>query len=125
MLSFLLEEGVLTVGTISGLFTAALLNSLRGNIIEPIIEKLVPSYKLDTEENFEEIMDEFSKNSLNAFENHFLDNILGRSLNCFDVVNYTIVELCFKYHLDIFGLIKKGLAIDINTLSDVNNLKNK
>ena len=80
---------------------------------------------LDEIKNFEEIMDEFSVNSLEAFENHFLDNVLGKSLNCFDVVNYTIVELCFKYHLDIFGLIKKGLAIDINTLSDVNNLKNK
>jgi large-conductance mechanosensitive channel len=57
MLSFLLEEGVLTVGTISGLFTAALLNSLRGNIIDPFIENLVPSHKLDIEENFEEIMD--------------------------------------------------------------------
>ena len=57
MLSFLLEEGVLTVGTISGLFTAALLNSLRANIIDPFIENLVPSHKLDIEENFEEIMD--------------------------------------------------------------------
>lgn len=57
MLSFLLQEGVLTVGTISGLFTAALLNSLRGNIIDPIIENLVPSHKLDSEENFEQIMD--------------------------------------------------------------------
>jgi hypothetical protein len=78
---------------------------------------------LDEIKNFEEIMDEFSVNSLNAFENHFLDNTLGRSLNCFDNVNYTIIELCFKYHLDIFGLIKNGLAIDINTLSDINNIK--
>jgi len=48
MISFLLEEGVLTVGTLSGLFTAALLNSLKANIIDPSIEKVAPSHKLDT-----------------------------------------------------------------------------
>jgi large-conductance mechanosensitive channel len=47
MFSFLLEEGVITVGTISGLFTASMLNSFRLNILEPTLENLVPSYKLD------------------------------------------------------------------------------
>jgi hypothetical protein len=47
MLSFLLEEGVLSVGTMSGLFTAAMLNSFRINILDPGIERLVPSNKLD------------------------------------------------------------------------------
>ena len=48
MISFLLEEGVLTVGTLSGLFTTALLNSFKRNIIDPGIDKLIPSHKLDT-----------------------------------------------------------------------------
>jgi hypothetical protein len=61
--------------------------------------------------NFEDIMDEFSIRSFEAFEDHFFDRALGRSLNCYDVVNYTIIELCFKHHLDIFDLIPKGLAI--------------
>jgi len=47
MIAFLLEEGVITVGTISGLFTAAMLNSFRVNIIEPTIENIIPSHKLD------------------------------------------------------------------------------
>ena len=47
MISFLLEEGVLTVGTMSGLFTAAMLNSFRINILDPTIEKMYPSSKLD------------------------------------------------------------------------------
>ena len=47
MISFLLEEGVLTVGTMSGLFTAAMLNSFRVNMLEPIIENIFPSHKLD------------------------------------------------------------------------------
>ena len=47
MLSFLLEEGIITIGTISGLFTTSMLNSFRANILEPSIENLVPSHKLD------------------------------------------------------------------------------
>ena len=47
MLSFLLEEGIITVGAISGLFTASMLNSFRSNILEPSMEKLIPSHKLD------------------------------------------------------------------------------
>ena len=38
MLSFLLEEGIITIGTISGLFTTSMLNSFRANILEPSIE---------------------------------------------------------------------------------------
>jgi len=47
MISFLLDEGVITVGTLSGLFTTALLNSLKKNVIDPGIERLAPSHKLD------------------------------------------------------------------------------
>ena len=43
MIGFLLEEGVLTVGTLSGLFTTGLLNSLKLNIIDPCIENIIPS----------------------------------------------------------------------------------
>ena len=47
MITFLLQEGVLTVGTMSGLFTAAMLNSFRINILDPVIEKVYPTHKLD------------------------------------------------------------------------------
>ena len=30
--------------------------------------------------------------------------------------SYRVVELLFRHHFDVFGLIEKGLAIDINTL---------
>ena len=48
MLSFLLDEGVVTVGVLSGLFTTGLLNSFKSNILDPAIEKMIPSHKLDT-----------------------------------------------------------------------------
>lgn len=32
-------------------------------------------------------------------------------------VNYEVVQKLFEWHFDIFGLIEKGLAIDINTLN--------
>ena len=47
MLSFLVEEGIITIGTLSGIFTAAMLNSFRVNIYEPGIEGILPSHYLD------------------------------------------------------------------------------
>ena len=47
MISFLFEEGVLTVGTLSGIFTAGMLNSFRTNILEPLVENIVPVSHLD------------------------------------------------------------------------------
>jgi len=41
-MSFLLQEGVITIGTISGIFTALLLNSVKNNIIDPCVEKIAP-----------------------------------------------------------------------------------
>ena len=48
MIGFLLDEGVITVGSLSGLFTTSLLNSLKKNIIDPGFEKILPTHKLDT-----------------------------------------------------------------------------
>ncbi len=33
-----------------------------------------------------------------------------------DDIDYGIVKNYFKHHFDVFGLIEKGLAIDINTI---------
>jgi len=46
MLSFIVEEGILTIGTISGIFTAYLLSSFKNNIIDPCVEKVAPIEKL-------------------------------------------------------------------------------
>lgn len=69
--------------------------------------------------NFEDIMDEFSEYSWEMFENAFF--VLGRTLNCFDSITYTIAELCFKHHIDIFGLIDKGLAISYSDVQSTSN----
>ena len=42
MISFLLQEGVITIGTVSGIFTALLLNSIKNNMIDPLVEKIAP-----------------------------------------------------------------------------------
>ena len=47
MLSFLIDEGALTMGVMSGVFTTTLLNSLKNNVVEPIGEIIIPSNKLD------------------------------------------------------------------------------
>jgi len=48
MLSFLLDEGVVTVGTISGLFTTALVLSLKTNVVEPLIERICPHHTVSS-----------------------------------------------------------------------------
>jgi len=47
MISFLLEEGALTVGVMSGIFTTGLLNSLKSNIVYPLTEKIAPTHTLE------------------------------------------------------------------------------
>ena len=47
MLTFLLSEGILTVGAVSGIFTATLLGSLKTNIVDPLCENLIPTRILD------------------------------------------------------------------------------
>ena len=42
----MLQEGIITIGTVSGIFTALLLNSLKNNIIDPIVEKAAPLNKI-------------------------------------------------------------------------------
>ena len=50
--------------------------------------------------------------------------VLEGDVDSFIILNYfsyRSVESLFENHFDVFGLIEKGLAIDINTLEDVNN----
>jgi len=51
MLSFLLEEGVLSVAAVSGIFTASLLGSFKGNIMDPLCESILPSRHLDKDKS--------------------------------------------------------------------------
>jgi large-conductance mechanosensitive channel len=47
MISFLLQEGILSLGVISGVFTNNLLISLKSNIIDPLADKVVADNTLD------------------------------------------------------------------------------
>lgn len=38
--------------------------------------------------------------------------------NNIDSISYGTINILFKNHVDVFGLIEKGLAIDINTLNN-------
>ena len=67
-MSFMLQEGVITIGTISGIFTALLLNSVKNNIIDPCVEKAIPINKLisrPVSEIIEDIKDDGKLNNSN------------------------------------------------------------
>ena len=38
-------------------------------------------------------------------------------LHVIEFIPYAIMQVLLKYHFDVFGLIEKGLAIDINTIN--------
>lgn len=63
-----------------------------------------------SEEKMNEYMWDDLKCSLERCEKHNAPLHLER-------VPYWVFEILFKYHVDVFGLIDKGLAIDINTLN--------
>jgi hypothetical protein len=44
------------------------------------------------------------------------DYIMGISTHNIEISQYNVMQQLFKWHFDVFGLIEKGLAIDINTL---------
>lgn len=78
--------------------------------IKPILRPLSDLFN----GNYKDILDEFSPISLENFKIAFLSEL--KPLNAFDKINYTIAVKLFENHFDLFGLIEKGLAIDINQL---------
>lgn len=62
----------------------------------------------DLEKHSPELIGEFNLNGLPKKE-----------MDCVAGCSYEFVIELFKRHFDVFGLIEKGLAIDINTLDNV------
>ncbi len=50
-----------------------------------------------------------------SFE-YIINNFLDQDLNILNYLPYNVVNKLLELHFDVFGLIEKGLAIDINTL---------
>ena len=46
----------------------------------------------------------------------FLEELSTLDHTYMDHVQYKVIEVLFELHFDVFGLIEKGLAIDINTI---------
>lgn len=63
-----------------------------------------------------DILDEFSDCELEKFNLSFFST-LGRPGDCYNSVSYLQANLMFEHHIDLFGLIYEGLAIDINTIN--------
>ena len=48
----------------------------------------------------------------------FLEELSTLDHTYMDHVQYKVINVLFELHFDVFGLIEKGLAIDINTIKD-------
>ena len=101
-----------------------------GNIIESEkgFEYIKPILKpmLDFETYFAKIFE--TNKDIKEYLNEGFITIDNNFINIEDMLTYKpecmpfgVVQLAFKHHFDIFGLIEKGLAIDVNTLSVQND----
>jgi len=106
MLSFLLDESILTAATISAVFTTTLLTSLKLNIIDPIAYKFIN--KLDIHD--ENDLSLGSTTSIN-WKTFIKDLIIW-----FIIV--LIVYLVWKFVIREF----KRLNINFNNLNNLNNV---
>jgi hypothetical protein len=78
-------------------------------------EKFVPSERIDT--HFLQINGFQSKIKYCKSEIGNIDLLEIKGISCGILsVDYWIIQQLFEWHFDVFGLIKQGLAIDINTL---------
>jgi len=93
-----------------------------GNIIESEkgFEYIKPILKpmLDFETYFAKIFE--TDKDVKEYLNEGFITIDNNFINIEDMP-FGVVQLAFKHHFDIFGLIEKGLAIDVNTLSVQND----
>lgn len=93
-----------------------------GNIIESekgfeyIKPILKPMLDFETNKDIKEYLNEGFITIDNNFIN--IEDMLTYKPEC---MPFGVVQLAFKHHFDIFGLIEKGLAIDVNTLSVQND----
>ena len=51
MIEFILSEKIITAGILTGVFTTHLVGSFKNNILDPMVENIVPSHKLDFTES--------------------------------------------------------------------------
>ena len=54
-------------------------------------------------------------NGQKALENGEIENMNGYKYSILEL-SYSKIQALLKFHIDIFGLIPQGLAVDINTL---------
>jgi hypothetical protein len=85
---------------------------LSDNKVRPVLRPL-------SELDWQIIINELHGNMCDAYFD-FIDSWHENSTiqdTRFEQMPYEIISILFREHFDVFGLIEKGLAIDINTLS--------
>lgn len=62
----------------------------------------------------------FEKEDFKGLELNISDlqymSIFNKNYPCKEILRYNQMQLLFKHHIDVFNLIGRGLAIDVNTI---------
>lgn len=100
MLTFLLEEGVISVAAVSGIFTATLLGSFKTNILDPLAENVVPNHTLhpetDKKEQMSNILDANNYNIIDKKTHKILWKIFLKDLIIWIIIMF-ILYLIWNY----------------------------
>jgi len=117
-------ENIFDIGHGGGIHTmqvVAMLSMSRGSESKPILRPLSDLTKeIEVDGEKKRLIDDIQKlYPTYYFAYNATDDLLVKRENeqytwCSDILG--INEFLFKNHFDVFGLIEKGLAIDINTL---------
>lgn len=118
-------DGILTLEGISGGWNLELRSGMlvAGNIhVETVIPYLRPMIELKT---YQPYLDEYSEPENDIYykgEDIIMDSNGDMTFDMKDTISWQpkfiqrTVNIMFKHHFDVFGLIQLGIAIDINTL---------
>ena len=87
-------------------------------ILRPIQEVEQYFENLYGDLNHQDVTDYFDADFLESHDNIEISEI---QLLEPEQIPYGTIQVLFKHHFDVFGLIEKGLAVDINTLSVQND----
>tara|TARA_R110002167_G_C12573455_1_gene642787 strand:+ start:35 stop:454 length:420 start_codon:yes stop_codon:yes gene_type:complete len=88
--------------------------TFRGDNLDSIKPILRPLSDLKTIEKEIKLVDSYWYVDDYLTEKCTVDKIYP--LHVIEFIPYAIMQVLLKHHFDVFGLIEKGLAIDINTL---------
>ena len=100
--------------SLSVFYSSALVNPKNKPILRPLSD-LTKEIEVDGEK-FTPYEDDYLSDAMSTYENLDILCEYNGDVSNDSTIPYTVMSLLFQWHFDVFGLIEKGLAINVNDL---------